>query len=258
MWPMQSVTAPAFEPIAPGTTGGPLYRRVKLALLRAIESGRYPAGGALPSESELAATLRVSIGTLRHAVDELVAEHILVRRQGRGTYVALHNTDRFLFQFFHVERSDDVREAPQVELVSFERTRLDEDAAQALGVAPGDPAFHVENRLRLQQRPVIYDRLLLPTLLFKGLTEKRFRERPSTIYHLYQTEFGITVTHARERARAIAADRAIARVLGVGLGAPVMQVRRTALTFGDRPVEYRISTINTAHHDYVHLLSRPT
>lgn len=255
---MPSVIAPAFEPIVPGTAGGPLYRRVKLVLLRAIESGRYAAGCALPSEGELAAALRVSIGTLRHAVDELVAEHILVRRQGRGTFVALHNTDRFLFQFFHVERSDGLRQVPQVELVSFERTRLDEDAAQALGVAPGEPAFQIENRLRLQQRAVIYDRLLLPTLLFKGLTEKRFRERPSTIYHLYQTEFGITVTQARERARAVAADRGVARVLGVPPGTPVMQVRRTALTFGERPVEYRISTINTAYHDYVRLLSRPT
>jgi GntR family transcriptional regulator len=254
---MPSVTTSAFEPIVPGTAGGPLYRRVKLALLRAIESGRYAAGCALPSEGELAGALRVSIGTLRHAVDELVAEHILVRRQGRGTYVALHNTDRFLFQFFHVERSDGLRQVPQVELVSFERTRLDEDAAQALAVAPGEPAFQIENRLRLQQRAVIYDRLLLPTLLFKGLTEKRFRERPSTIYHLYQTEFGITVTQAHERARAIAADRTTARVLGVAVGTPVMQVRRTALTFGERPVEYRISTIDTAHHDYVRLLSRP-
>ena len=246
-----------FEPISPGASGGPLYRRVKLALLRAIESGRYPAGGALPSEGELAAALGVSIGTLRHAVDELVAEHILVRRQGRGTFVALHTADRILFGFFHVERSDGLREIPQVELLSFERTRIDEEAAQALRLTPGDPAFQIENRLLLQQRVVIHDRLLLPVLLFKGLTERRFRERPSTIYHLYQTEFGITVTQAHERARAVAADRAAARVLGVASGAPVMQVRRTALTFGDRPVEYRVSTINTAHHDYVQLLSRP-
>lgn len=254
---MRRTTDHGFEPLAPGSSGGPLYRRVKLTLQQAIESGRYPAGGALPSESELSASLGVSVGTLRHAVDELVAEHILVRRQGRGTFIALHTADRFLFGFFHVERSDGMREIPQVEMLSFERTRIDEEAAQALHVKPGEPAFAIENRLLLQQRPVIHDRLLLPVLLFKGLTEKRFRERPSTIYHLYQTEFGITVTQAHERARAVGADRAAARVLGVAAGTPVMQVRRTALTFGDRPVEYRVSTINTAYHDYVQLLSRP-
>jgi GntR family transcriptional regulator len=254
---MRRSTEHAFEPLVPGGAGGPLYRRVKLALLQAIESGRYPAGGALPSESELSTALGVSVGTLRHAVDELVAEHILVRRQGRGTFVALHTADRILFGFFHVERSDGMREIPHVELLSFARTRIDEEAAQALRIPAGDPAFEIENRLLLQQRPVIHDKLILPALLFKGLTEKRFRERPSTIYHLYQTEFGITVTQALERARAVIASRTAARVLGVATGAPVMQVRRTALTFGDRPVEYRVSTINTAHHDYVQLLSRP-
>jgi GntR family transcriptional regulator len=249
---------PAFQPIAPDAGGAPLYRVVKRSLLRAIEAGRYPAGGALPSETELAAAFGVSVGTLRHAVDELVAEHILVRRQGRGTFVALHSADRFLFQFFHVERSDGLREVPLVELVAFERVRMDEDAAQVLGVRPGDPAIQVDNRLLLQGRAVIHDRLTLPALLFKGLNERRFRERTSTIYHLYQTEFGITVTHAQERARALGADRLSARILGLTPGTPVMQVRRTALTFGDKPVEYRVSTLNTAHHEYVQLLSRPT
>lgn len=247
----------AFAPIAPDAAGAPLYRVVKRSLLAAIEGGRYVAGGALPSETELAAAFGVSIGTLRHAVDELVSEHILVRRQGRGTFVATHNADRFLFQFFHFERNDGLREVPQVELVTFERVRMDDEPAQALGVRPGDTAIQIDNRLQLQGRAVIHDRLTLSALLFKGLTEKRFRERPSTIYHLYQTEFGITVTRAHERARAVAADRSAARILGLAPGTPVMQVRRSALTFGDKPVEYRVSTIDTTQHEYVHLLSRP-
>jgi GntR family transcriptional regulator len=247
----------AFQPIAADATDAPLYRLVKSALLRAIESGQYPAGAALPSETELAAALGVSVGTLRHATDDLVAEHILVRRQGRGTFVAVHNTDRFMFQFFHVERSDGLRHRPQVELLAFERVRMEEEPAQALGLKTGEPAIQIDNRLLLQGKAVIHDRLTLPALLFKGLTEKRFRERKSTIYHLYQTEFGITVTRAREHARAALADRAIVRLLGVAAGAPVMVVRRTALTFGDKPVEYRVSTIDTAQHEYVHLLSRP-
>lgn len=249
--------APRFEAIAPEAAGMPLYRVVKRSLLQAIESGAFPPGETLPSEAEIASQMSISIGTLRRAVDELAAEHILVRRQGRGTFVATHNTDRFLFQFFHVEREDGRREAPVVDLVSFERVRADEEPAQALQLRPGDPVVQIENRLRLQGLAVIYDRLTLPAGLFKGLTEKRFRERPSTIYQLYQSDFGITVVRAQERARARAADRNAARVLGVAVGLPVMQVNRTALTFGDRPVEHRVSIINTAHHDYVNLLSRP-
>ncbi len=242
--------------VSPEAAGMPLYRAVKRALLQAIEAGNVAPGDALPNETELAKGYGVSVGTLRRAVDDLVAEHILVRHQGRGTFVATHTSDRFLFQFFHVERSDGVRDAPEVELVSFERGRLDDDAAAALALKAGEPALLIENRLRLQGRPVVHDRLVLPAALYRGLTEKRFRERPSTIYHLYQSEYGITVVRAHERLRAVGADRAAARVLGVPPGQPMLQVRRVAIALGGRAVEWRVSTVLTAQHDYVNLVSR--
>ena len=243
--------------------GGPLYRQVKRELQRLIESGRYQPGDTLPSESALARALAVSIGTLRKAVDELVHEHLLVRRQGKGTYVALHNDDRFLFQFFHVELREDGtqsavtrREYPKVECVGFARGKADETEAAALRIKAGDPVLRADNRLSLAGRPVVHDRLVLSTQVFRGLSERRFVERPSTIYALYQSDHGITVLRAHERARAVAAGRDTARILGVPMGRPVLEVHRTALTFGERPVEYRISTINTAAHDYVSLLSK--
>lgn len=235
----------------------PLYRQAKRTLLQAIESGACAPGSMLPSETLLASALGVSIGTLRRAVDELVADHIVVRRQGRGTFVATHDTERFLFQFFHVERGDGLRESPQVELIGFERQRAVADEAESLRLREGEAVWVAENRLRLQGRAVVLDRIVMPVALFKGMTEKRFRDRPGTVYRLYQSEFGITVVRAAERARAVPADRAVARVLGIAPHTPVMQVRRTALTFGDKPVEYRVSVIDTSRHDYVHLLSRP-
>jgi GntR family transcriptional regulator len=253
---LRSSSSGPFGPIAPQAAGMPLYRAVKRALLRAIESGALTPGAALDNETALAAAFEVSIGTLRQAVGELVAEHILVRRQGRGTFVATHSAERFLFQFFHVERSDALREAPSVELLHFERGRLDDEAAEALNRKSGDAAWLFENRLALQGRAVVHDCIVLPASLFRTFSEKRLRERPGTIYRLYQDDFAITVVRALERARAIAADRATARVLGIAAGTPVLQVRRTALTFGDKPVEYRVSTLHTALHDYVQTLSR--
>jgi GntR family transcriptional regulator len=246
-----------FSAITPEASGMPLYRAVKRALLRSIESGAVAPSGALPSETALARGFGVSVGTVRRAVDDLVAEHILIRRQGLGTFVASHGHDRFLFQFFHVERSDGLREVPLVELVSFERVRLDEESAQALLVRQGEPGFQVENRLMLQGRPVVHDRLVVLASQFKGLSEKRWRERPSTIYHLYQHEFGITVAQAHERLRAVGADRHAARILGIAVGQPVLQVRRVALDLSAKPVEWRVSTVVTGHHEYVNLLSRP-
>jgi GntR family transcriptional regulator len=254
-----------FSPLT-DTATVPLYRQVKRELQRVIESGRCRPGKALPNEAAIARALQVSIGTLRRAVDELVHEHVLVRRQGKGTFVALHGNERFLFQFFHIEPRPDPRfgdlpqapEYPMVEGLGFERERAGEVDAGILRVKPADPVIRFDNRLSLSGRAVVHDRITIPALIFKGLTEKRLRERQSTIYSLYQTEFGITVLRAQERVRAAAADRTTARVLGVALGQPVLQVHRTALTFGDKPVEYRISTINTELHDYVSVLSKRT
>src|SRR6478736_5473060 len=255
--------ADSLQALDPGNAG-PLYRQVKRELQRVVEGGRYGPGDMLPSEHMICATLGVSVGTLRKAVDELVHEHVLVRRQGKGTFVALHNNDRFLFQFFHVEPreefplADDVRalEYPQVDCVAFLRARADETEAAALRIKPGDVVVRVDNRLSLSGRAVVHDRLVIAAQVFKGLTEKRFLERPSTVYNLYQTDYGITVLRARERARSVAAGRETARILGVPLGRPVLEVHRVALTFGDKPVEYRVSTINTASHDYVSLLAK--
>lgn len=242
----------------------PLYRQVKRALLRLLESGRYGPGETLPNETQIAQALQVSIGTLRKAVDELVHEHILVRRQGKGTFVAMHSTDRFLFQFFHVEPRPDAtdmglgseREYPVVENVSFVKEQASPDEASALRIKPRDAVFRIDNRLGLSGRPVVHDRIIIPALLFKGLSEKRFTDRPSTVYNLYQTDYGITVLRAQERARAAAASTEVARVLGIKPGQPVLEVHRMAFTFGEKPVEYRISTIDTRAHDYVSMLSK--
>lgn len=250
--PLQGLT-----PLAASGTG-PLYRQVKRELQGLIESGRYAPGDTLPSETVIARTLGVSIGTLRRAVDELVHENLLVRRQGRGTFVALHNHERFLFQFFQVEPRPGLgqepareREYPQVECLAFARARADENEAAALRLRPGEGVLRIDNRLSLGGRPVLHDRITLPAADFRGLNEKRFRERPGTIYSLYQTGFGITVLRARERVRATTASGDASRVLGIAPGQPVLEVRRLALTFGDKAVELRVSTVHTALHDYV-------
>jgi GntR family transcriptional regulator len=103
----------------------------------------------------------------------------------------------------------------------------------------------------------VHDRNVLRASLFKGLTERRLGDRSGTIYQLYQSAFGITVVRAIERAVAGTAPAETSRLLGLAPGLPVMHVHRTALTFGDRPVEYRHSIVDTTHHVYVNLLARP-
>src|ERR1039458_4366539 len=132
-------------------TGGqlPLYKEVKRLLTQSLAAGEWQAGVALPSETRLAERYRVSIGTVRKAIDELVAERILMRHQGRGPFVASHNARRMLFHFFHIVPAGGGQKQPDTELLSFERAKADADSAARLNIAQGAPVFRIRNLLRL-------------------------------------------------------------------------------------------------------------
>jgi GntR family transcriptional regulator len=227
-----------------------LYAQVRARLIEGIASGEWRPGEAIPSESALAGAFGVAIGTIRKAVDTLVAEQVLVRRQGKGTFVTAHDGRRLMFHFFHIVGRDGARSYPEVETLSFRRDRADAESARALAIAPRDVVVRIRNVLSLEGVPAMVDDVTLPAALFPGLTEKAFRARDNTIYHFYQSRFGLNVLRADERLRAAAAAADVARLLGIAEGAPILEIRRVALTFRDRPVEWRVSRVDTRHHDY--------
>ncbi|HWH39004.1 MAG TPA: GntR family transcriptional regulator, partial [Usitatibacter sp.] len=202
------------------------------------------------------AGLGVAIGTVRKAVDALVAGQALVRRQGKGTFVTAHDEGRRLFHFFHVVSRDGGKEYPEVRTVSFRRSRADASESAALGIAPLDKVIRIRNVLSLEGRARIVDDITLPAELFPGLTEKVFVARNNTIYHLYQSRFGINVLRTDERLRAVLADDELAALIGVAPGAPLLEIRRVALTFRDRPVELRLSRVDTSEHHYHNTLGK--
>ena len=228
----------------------PLYKAVRRGLTDALTHGEWKPGDAIPPERSLCKRFHVSIGTLRKAIDELVAENVLVRQQGRGTFVVSHDRERELFHFLHVVPRDAPKQYPEVQLASFTRGKADRAIAVALAIDRGDPIHRIRNVLRLGGAPVIVDDIALAARRFKGLTERRFRERRSTIYNLYQEAFGISVVTARERLCALPADQASAELLHVAPGTPLLSIRRVALTYRDVPVEYRVSLVNTKRHEY--------
>ena len=228
----------------------PLYEQVRARLIEGISAGRWRPGEALPSEAALAAAHRVAIGTIRKAVDSLVAEGALLRRQGKGTFVTAHDGGRLMFHFFHIVGRSGARTIPEVRTLAFRRDRADAASARALGLAPLDKVIRIRNVLALDGHARILDDITLPAALFPGLSEKIFRARDNTIYHLYQSRYGINVLRTDERLRATLAAGATASLLGMAAGSPLLEIRRIALTFRDRPVELRISHVNTAAHVY--------
>ena len=233
-----------------------LYEQVRARLIEGISAGEWRAGEAIPTEGALAKSFGVAIGTVRKAVDSLVAQQVLVRRQGKGTFVSAHDGRRLMFHFFHIVPRAGGKTYPEVRTVAFTRERANADEATALGVAPLDKVIRIRNLLSLGGIPVILDDITLPAELFPGLSEKMFLARDNTIYHLYQSRFGINVLRTDERLRAVLAARDVAQHLEVAPAAPLLEIRRVALTFRDRPVELRMSRVNTARHDYHNTLGK--
>ena len=228
----------------------PLYMEVKRRLTGSIAAGEWRPGEALPSETRLAQRFNVSIGTLRKAIDELVAERIVVRHQGRGTFVATHSANRLLFHFFHVVPRGGEKQYPDTTTLAFRRGRAAAAEAGKLQLAAGDPVLRVRNLLALGGRPVILDDLVLPQRLFPDLTEKILITRDNTIYHLYQTRYGINVLRTSERLSAALADAETAKLLNLRKGAPLLEISRVAFTYHSAPVELRRSLVDTTEHEY--------
>jgi GntR family transcriptional regulator len=228
----------------------PLYKEVKRLMTEAVSSGDWQPGQVIPAEWALAERYRVAVGTVRKAVDELVAENILIRQQGRGTFVSAHNRERLMFHFFHIVRRDGEKVQPEVRLLSFRNAKADTDEATQLGIAVGAAVYRIRNLLALSGKPIIFDTITVAKTLLPKLTQAQFQNRPNTIYHLYQTAFGVTVVRTAERLRATLADAETASVLSVNESAPVLEIRRVALSFDNAPVEYRRSLVNTADYEY--------
>ncbi|HEX2826740.1 MAG TPA: GntR family transcriptional regulator [Burkholderiales bacterium] len=236
---------------AGGLTFSPLYKEVKNRLTRGLAAGDWKPGKAIPSEAKLAERFNVSIGTIRKAIDELVAERILLRQQGRGTFVATHTEDRTLFYFFHIVGKDGSREPPTLELLSFRRAKATAIEEEKLGLERGAAVFRIQNLLHLGGEPVIFDEITVPQALFPDLSEDVFAQREGTIYGLYQARYGISVLRISER---LAADRAPARaaaLLGIPADSPALAIKRVAFTYDDTPVEYRVSWVDTEKHEYL-------
>jgi GntR family transcriptional regulator len=227
----------------------PLYRQVRELLVRRIAEGLWVPGQPIPSEPEIASELGVSQGTVRKALDEMAGENLVVRRQGRGTYVARHDDARILFQFFRIVPDSGAKEFPDSRLIEVVAEGADEEAAGALALSSGAAVVRLERVRSLGGEVCIAERIAVPAGLFPGLAE---RELPNNLYELYAAQFGIVIGRASEKLRAVAAGVREAKLLGVAPGSPLLRVDRTAFSIDDKLAEWRVSWCRT---ERVHYLS---
>ncbi len=219
-------------------------------MIRSLEAGEWGPGDAIPSEGELAGRFNVSQGTVRKAIDEMAAENLLVRRQGKGTFVATHDDPRSFYRFLRlVPDNGHLTHAVSMPLSCSSRV-ADEAVAVVLGIRVGDPVIYVERLLRFDGEAVVFDQIYLLGELFAGLTLERLSGGERSLYSVFESDFGVRMIHAEEHLRAVAADAYSAGLLGVASGAPLLLVERTAYTYGNRPVEWRRGLYCTNRHYY--------
>lgn len=236
-------------------TFSPLYRQIKALILQALEAGEWRPGQAIPSEQELASRFNVSQGTVRKAIDEMAADNLLVRKQGKGTYVASHNDPRAMFRFLRLVPMDGNLSHPQSVPLDCWRAKAGQEASRMLGIEPGAPIIIIRRLLRFGTKPVVIDEIYLPGDLFQGLNLEVLQDWNGSLYSLFETRFGMRMIRAQERIRAVAADRSAGEVLKVAEGTPLLSVERVTYTYGDKPVEWRRGLYSTAEHYYLNELN---
>jgi GntR family transcriptional regulator len=233
----------------------PLYRQIKALMTTSLQQSEWRPGEAIPSEIELAVRFKVSQGTVRKAIDELAAENLLVRRQGKGTFVATHAEERVQFRFLRLTPDSGDAGGMTRRLIDCKRQRAPVEVARVLQMRPNDPVVRVRRMLSSGRTPVVLDDIWLPAKLFKGLTADRLATYRGPMYGLFEAEFGVRMIRAEEKIRAVLADAGSAGLLALPVGAPLLSVERLSLTYGDRPVELRRGLYSTAAHYYRNDLS---
>jgi len=236
--------APAFSP---------LYQQIKTLLIERLEAGEWRPGEAIPSEMELAARFKVSQGTVRKAVDELAADNLLVRRQGKGTYVATHTEQQVQYRVLRLIPDAGTLESQgpaQRQVLRCVQQKSSAEIAQLLGLEVGAPVMHARRLLAFSHVPAILEDMWLAADVFKSLNAQQLLEFPGSTYALYEAQFGVRMVRAEEKIRAALADADTAQHLSVPVASPLLSVERVAYTYKDQAMELRRALYRTDTHHY--------
>jgi GntR family transcriptional regulator len=231
----------------------PLYQQIKGLILQSLQEGEWKPGEAIPSEMELAARFKVSQGTVRKAIDELATDNLVVRRQGKGTFVATHSEQHVQYRFLRLmpDSGDLDSEGPaQRNIIDCKRVRASADIARTLGLRTGDSVLQVRRVLSLAGEPAILEDLWLPHNAFKGLTAEQMTQYQGPTYAMFEEDFGVRMVRAQEKIRAVMPSKAQALLLRIPTGTPLLSVERIAYTYNNAPMELRRGLYRTDSHHY--------
>ncbi len=236
----------------------PLYQQIKGLILQSLQAGEWRPGELIPSEMELAGRFKVSQGTVRKAIDELAAENLVMRRQGKGTFVATHSAQQVQYRFLklHPDVGDLEGEGrAQRTILECKRLRASAEIARLLALRSGDTVVQVRRILAFSGIPTILEDIWLPGNAFKGLTAEQMASYKGPTYAMFEADFGVRMVRADEKLRAVLPDEMQAKLLDVSTQTPLLSVERLAYTYNDIPMELRRGIYRTDTHHYKNALS---
>ena len=226
----------------------PLYLQLRDALAERVAAGEWKPGTAIPNEGDLAREFGVSAGTMRKALDLLEDEHLVTRRQGRGTFVNDQNSEELAVRFCNVRTADGRRIICKFKKLEMSEQPANETEQTRLRLKAGDRVFRAK-RIRLDKdRPFMVEELAMPATLFPDLAEP-----DATLPHVtaLAQRHGILLGKAEERVSVETASGDIAKTLAVPVGAPVVVLDRVVFGLDGRPVEWRIGRCHLGGGHYL-------
>jgi len=226
----------------------PLYKQVYDLLIERLVAGEWKPSEALPSEYALAAELGVSQGTVRKALNKLVADKLLERRQGKGTYVAEHTHESSFFRFFHFAEPGHACLIPESEVLSINQRAALVKECKHMNLPKSAQVVEMVRLRLLKGKPTIVETIIQPLSVFPGID--KLDSHPNALYTLYQEKYGISIVEVKEEIRSVAAPAKVAKPLKIEAGSPVLLVERSSINIDGRVVEWSRSHCSTANFVY--------
>ena len=220
----------------------PLYTQLVGIIKHHISSGALATGELLPSESELCRALDISRSTVRQAIGELEAQGLVVRKRGKGTFVAdPYARGRGVRYSFTTEVSS-MGKVPSSSLVSFSLVEADADVSRKMALPEGTDLYRFTRVRNVDGQPLILETSYYPRFIYPNLTREMVETHSfySLLYHV-----GITPASAEETYEAVVLEEEQARLLGVQPGRAAFYHCRRTRTDDGRIYEYTCSYIRS-------------
>lgn len=221
----------------------PLYQRLRDEIAARIAAGDWLPGAVIPTEAELTKTYGIATGTVRKAVDALVNEGLLQRRQGRGTFVRRPNFDSSFMRFFRqqTQTSDGESQVPEGRILACRAEKPSAVVRESLGLAGGDKVVYMERQRISNGRILFHEDIWLPLSRFAALLEIGLDQFDNLLYPFYEEVCEQRIASAHEELVIDVADESTAEKLAISAGQPVVVIERLASGYDKTPLEYRIS-----------------